>query len=116
MACFGEILSELCQDQHLTQAQLASQLHVSVGTISNYENGVHTPDLDKLQVLADFFQVTTDYLLGRTPHNLPFEILQKNAAPGVKMYDLLQALNEMDAKHLQAFSVIITMQNEKCNI
>lgn len=68
--CFGDILTELRQDKQLTQRQLADILHVSVGTISNYENGVHLPDVDKLTELADIFDTTTDYLLGRTQHSL----------------------------------------------
>ena len=65
MATFGELLAELRQDKGLTQKQLGRVLSVSTGTISNYENGVHYPDLEKLVALADYFQVSTDYLLGR---------------------------------------------------
>lgn len=65
MATFGELLAELRQDKKLTQKQLGRVLSVSTGTISNYENGVHYPDLEKLVALADYFQVSTDYLLGR---------------------------------------------------
>lgn len=65
MAEFGELLAELRQDRGLTQKQLGKLLSVSTGTISNYENGVHYPDLEKLVTLADYFQVSTDYLLGR---------------------------------------------------
>lgn len=65
MRKFGEILAELRQDHKLTQKDLAQEMFVSVGTISNYENGVHYPDVEKLISLADFFDVTTDYLLGR---------------------------------------------------
>lgn len=65
MATFGELLAELRQDKGMTQKQLGKVLSVSTGTISNYENGVHYPDLEKLVALADYFQVSTDYLLGR---------------------------------------------------
>ncbi len=66
MAQLGDILAELRQEQGLTQKELGQVLCVSTGTISNYENGVHLPDAEKLIVLADFFHVSTDYLLGRT--------------------------------------------------
>lgn len=48
MATFGEILAELRRDRHLTQREFANTIHVSVSTISNYEQGVHFPDIDKL--------------------------------------------------------------------
>ena len=54
MARFGEILAELRQDRGLTQETLARVLFVTAGTISNYENSAHFPDIEKLTALADF--------------------------------------------------------------
>ena len=65
MTRFGEILAELRQDRGLTQETLAKVLFVTAGTISNYENSAHFPDIEKLTALADFFDVPLDYLLGR---------------------------------------------------
>ena len=62
----GEILMQLRQEKHLSQAELGRIIYVSGGTISNYENGVHYPDVEKLFKLADFFEVSIDYLLGRS--------------------------------------------------
>lgn len=77
MACFGEILEELRKDKHMNQRALADVLHVSVGTISNYEKGVHYPDIDKIMNLADFFGVTTDYLLGRCATKLSPDVFDE---------------------------------------
>lgn len=38
---------------------------------------MHLPDVDKVIALANYFHVTTDYLLGRTSSNLPVEVLQR---------------------------------------
>ena len=57
MAQFGEILAELRHDKKLTQEQLGKIIFVTTGTISNYENNVHFPDVEKLEALADFFDV-----------------------------------------------------------
>ena len=64
MAQFGEILAELRQDRGLTQRDLAKLFFVTPGTISNYEKGRHLPDAERLIKIADYFSVTTDYLLG----------------------------------------------------
>lgn len=64
----GEILAELREERGIYQKELALYLKVSIGTISNYEKGVHYPDLETLGKLADFFGVTTDYLLNRTEY------------------------------------------------
>ncbi len=73
----GEILTELRKEKGLNQKELAALLNLSVGTISNYENDVHAPDLKMLRTLADFFGVTTDYLLGRIGYRCPPETLKK---------------------------------------
>ena len=52
MAKFGDLLSELRRDKKLTQDELAHILFVTSGTISNYENNVHYPDVVKLIQLA----------------------------------------------------------------
>ncbi len=77
MASFGELLSELRKDRYMTQSDLAKQLHVSVSTISNYEKDVHLPDVDKLVSLADFFDVTMDYLLSRTKSRLSSTVFEE---------------------------------------
>ncbi len=46
-----------------TQEEIASHIGVSRARYSHYENGRSEPDYDTLQKLADYFQVTTDYLL-----------------------------------------------------
>lgn len=61
---FGESVRRLRQGKGLTQEALATQLHVSFQTVSKWERGESTPDLTMLPVLARFFQVSTDDLLG----------------------------------------------------
>lgn len=68
---FGEKLYRLRIERGIYQKQLAAYLHVSVGTISNYENGVHSPDLKTLCKIANYFHVSADYLLDRTEYILP---------------------------------------------
>lgn len=72
---FGEKLYRLRIERGIYQKQLAAYLHVSVGTISNYENGVHFPDLKALCEIADYFHVSVDYLLDRTEYISPIEDL-----------------------------------------
>lgn len=59
-------LAELRGAKGLTQQQLADLTGLTRGRLNNYEQGTREPDLVTLQSLADFFEVTTDYLLGRT--------------------------------------------------
>ena len=71
MAKFSELLSELRQEAGLTQRELARALHLGNSTISNYETGAHYPDIEKICLFADYFDVSVDYLLGRSKVSVP---------------------------------------------
>ena len=58
--------SELREQHNLTQGQLADLLNMSVRAIAAWESGERKPPIDKLEWLADYYDVSTDYLLGRT--------------------------------------------------
>lgn len=66
MNLFPERLTQLRTNRQLRQRELAKSLHVSTSAISNYEQRLRYPDIDMLIRIADYFDVTTDYLLGRT--------------------------------------------------
>ena len=56
----------LREDRDLKQRELAELLHVSQNTYSQYENGVISLTAEILIQLADFYDVSVDYLLGRS--------------------------------------------------
>ncbi|MCD8379928.1 MAG: helix-turn-helix domain-containing protein [Lachnospiraceae bacterium] len=62
---FGQRLKKLRLQQGLQQKTVATSLHVSPSTYSNYENGVYLPGIEALMLLADLFGVTLDELTGR---------------------------------------------------
>ncbi|MDD2401970.1 MAG: helix-turn-helix transcriptional regulator [Clostridia bacterium] len=62
---FGDRLKDLRTEKGLTQTELANIIGLKKTTISNYETGFSFPDYKTLIKLADFFKVSTDYLLGR---------------------------------------------------
>lgn len=67
----GERLSELRKDNGLTQRDLAEILGVSENSISLYERNINTPD-DELKIkIANYFNVSLDYLLGATDKQIP---------------------------------------------
>ena len=66
MSMFQNILKSLRSSRGLTQDELAKQLKISRSTIGMYEKGARQPDFETLELIADYFNVDTDYLLGRT--------------------------------------------------
>ena len=107
MAVFGELLAELRQDKGLTQKQLGKVLSVSTGTISNYENGVHYPDLEKLVTLADYFQVSTDYLLGRKGYSLSVQQAQSRQTRDELLEQLIQNISLLSEERRRALALIV---------
>ena len=65
-------LRDLREDKDLTQEQLVQILGMHKTTYTNYEQGKREPNGDKMVTIANLFNVTTDYLLGREPAPNPF--------------------------------------------
>lgn len=59
-------LKELRESHGLSQADLARAIHTKQSTVAMWENGTNRPRNATLEKLANYFGVTTDYLLGRT--------------------------------------------------
>ena len=72
---FGDRLKELREEKEMTQEELGKLLNVSRQTISGYEAGAIEPSIANLVKLANIFNVSLDYILGRTKerHNLNLE-------------------------------------------
>lgn len=61
---FGENFRNLRKSRSLTQKELGMKIGLSKAVVSKYENGMGYPTYDVLIRIAQFFGVTTDYLLG----------------------------------------------------
>ena len=64
MSNFWNQFYQLCRNIDLRPTALGSKLNISSGTINNWKNGT-IPNGETLMKLADFFDVSVDYLLGR---------------------------------------------------
>ena len=62
---YGLRLKELREKEGLTQENLADKLHTSRSRIGMYEQGKREPDFEMQEAIADYFNVTIDYLFGR---------------------------------------------------
>lgn len=58
------MLKDLREEQRISQANLAKNLKLNQSTIAKYETGEREPSLEILVEIAEFFKVSTDYLLG----------------------------------------------------
>lgn len=68
MTTFPKRLLELRKQHNLTQRDVASYLSIAQPSYIRYENGMAEPTLDNLSRLADLFDVSSDYLIGRSDY------------------------------------------------
>jgi len=66
MKVFRERLKKLIKENNITYQKLADEVQTTKVTISRYINGHRTPDIRFLYEVAQYFNVSTDYLLGIT--------------------------------------------------
>jgi len=65
MKIFSERLKELREERGLSMAALGKHIGYTYSSVSRWESGIHIPTIDILVKLADFFKVSTEYLVGR---------------------------------------------------
>ncbi len=115
MADFPSRLRELRARKKLRQKDLAAQLGVAQTTVANYEQGSRFPGEKKLERIADFFDVSLDYLLGRAESSIrhepfpnPRDAESAPLSPAARRYlDTLLAGNREEAGRL----VLRSLQN-----
>ncbi len=65
-------LKDLREDMDMTQSRISEVLGIQQTVYSRYERGFQTIPVEHLIRLADFYEVSTDYILGRTPIKTPY--------------------------------------------
>ena len=63
---FARRLKELRKEKNITLMQLEKETGLSKSTVNDWENGKRIPNAKAIVILARFFEVTTDYLLGES--------------------------------------------------
>lgn len=82
MSRFSERFKLLRAERHLSQQDLATQLGISKSSVNMYERGEREPNLITLELIADYFNVDLDYLLGNSDYTSKHEWLkQYSSAP-----------------------------------
>lgn len=83
MATFGKRVKELRVDKNLTQQELANSFYLNKSSISRYEKDKQIPELETLEKLSDYFEVSLDYLLGKSDIKNPEEAIKLNTSNSI---------------------------------
>ena len=71
-----EKIKDLCKEKKISVAELERKTGISNGQIRKWD--VSTPGVDKLKLVADYFDVSVDYLLGRTEKKRYYDLTDKD--------------------------------------
>lgn len=93
MKVFGDRIKRLRIAEKMTQKQLAEKLNISESAVGMYERAEREPSFEIVLVLSDLFQVSSDYLLGKTDHPNGFVVDYSKANP--PNYDSLTEINKI---------------------
>ncbi len=96
----GTIILTLRKQKNITQEALAAELGVTAAAVSKWEKGYTLPDILMLCALADFFEVTTDELLGRAAEKKQAIIVAQTEELGQKIAALAQRY------HIQTHAIL----------
>ena len=89
----GNNILSLRKQKNITQDALAAELGVTAAAVSKWEKGYTLPDILMLCALADYFEVTTDELLGRSREPQYAVVAASNQALAVKIQELASRHN-----------------------
>lgn len=125
----GERLKELRFKKRITQVELSEALGVSQQTIGTWETNKASPKLEMLKTIADYFEVTTDYLLERDNEEKGFTLSEEqakvlfyfgelNAANQQKVFGYMEGLlyEERNLRKIKSSTSKIFLNNPKLKI
>ena len=114
---YGDRLKKLREKTGLSQKEMTSRLNINRSTYARYELSQTQPDYDTLKLLANYFDVTIDYIIGRSEHPKLTEKEDVDADDQVKeLMELLKDKPDAERKRLEerilAYAKGLTDANE----
>lgn len=107
----AKTLINLREVNFLTQTDIVHHLHLSSSTISHYEKGITVPPTEIIFRLAEFYDVTTDYILGRcaskTNLNDTYALKLTNKMTIGDAVEIMTKMNDAEREHLAYFIEVI---------
>ncbi|HCO18709.1 MAG TPA: XRE family transcriptional regulator [Tissierellales bacterium] len=70
---FGKRLRMLRREKDIVMTDFANPVGLTQTTVSKYENGHSVPNIDIIKKIAQYFDVSTDYLIGKTDSKDPYD-------------------------------------------
>jgi transcriptional regulator with XRE-family HTH domain len=126
MDTFAHRLKYLRNEYNLTGEELGQILNVTKVAISKWETGHRTPDVDMLVKIADYFDVTLDFLLGRTDdrdtiivkdkvdgHDIEIGIDRKGYPNGLTHDEVVEVFRQLESIGFDVSKLIKNVKKEE---
>jgi transcriptional regulator with XRE-family HTH domain len=113
---FAKRLKRLREDAGMQQQDMAKVLKIAKSTYHNYETGKREPDIDTLKIIAEYFNVTVDYLIGKTDHPqtvVRYDIPQELKAIGISYLVVAKRMQDADIPPEDVEKIIQYMEAQK---
>ncbi len=111
---FPQILCRLRKERHLNQRTAAAALHISQALLSHYENGLREPGLNFVDAACRYYNVSADYLLGRSPvraafpsEELPAELSDMAESGAQALRAVLMGLSDKPEFPVRDFAILL---------
>ena len=102
-------LKQLREERKLTLRELAEKIHIDKSSLSRFENGEREPRTSVIVDIANFFNVSLDYLLGQSEIRNPEKIVYSETEPSLD--DILQ--REMEGVEYALFGEVRDLTDEQ---
>ncbi len=77
---YYEHFEKLCKDNNIKASKVSKETGIPTATLSSWKKGVYTPKQDKLQLIANYFNVSVDYLMTGKESEFTIEMAEKDVA------------------------------------
>ncbi len=114
---FSERLKELRSEAEKTQTEIATLIGVSRQVYANYENGINQPSIEVLNLLANIYDCSVDFLIGRSDDFGNITIPHAELPPALhadeqRLLDLFRKLNRVNRDRLTAYAEVRLEEQE----
>jgi len=92
----GNQIKKLRQENKLLQKDLVEELNLTQQTISSYESNKREPDSETLQKIAQYFDVSVDYLLGISKERTPADKIKEALSSDPELLDFWDKLSDRE--------------------
>lgn len=109
---FSTMLNKLLDDRQLTAYKLSKALNISQGLMSDYKNGIRTPTYANLIKIANYFNVSVDYLLGKADENYkPPKNVYTLSDQEQSVIEFFRQLPKQDQQQVERYTRLLVQDN-----